>query len=223
MIPVKIDENGRQIPVVTLLLIVGCTVVFVRQHPSVESFGLKPLYFVHGLLHPREEITNSLRILIVSFFLHGGLIHLAGNMWYLWLFGNALEKTIGSLRFIIAYIVFGIVSMLTQIANDPLSVIPIVGASGAIAGVMGMYLVLRPLSKIVFLIPPFFSFRLYSSLFLIFWFYLQWKNIDVSNKTGNMIAWWAHIGGFLCGMLYGFRVRVSKRNQKGKRGKEETK
>jgi membrane associated rhomboid family serine protease len=158
-------------------------------------------------------LLSSFITVVISFFLHGSLFHLAGNIWYLWLFGNALENLIGSIRFLLLYFVFGIASMLVEIANDPLSIIPIVGASGAIAGTMGMYLILKPLSKIVLWLPPIFLFRLYSFLFLILWFWFQWKSIGTVEQEGNSIAWWAHIGGFLCGMLCACWLRFSKNRQ----------
>jgi membrane associated rhomboid family serine protease len=213
MIPIKIDANPRHLPFVTIALILMCSIIFIQQHPSVEVFGLKPLYFVYTLFHPNEGLLSSFLTLIISFFLHGSFFHLIGNIWYLWLFGSALENLIGTKRFLISYLLFGVISMLVQIANDPLSTIPIVGASGAIAGIMGMYLILKPLSKIVLWFPPFFFFRLFSFLFLLFWFWLQWKNIGISEQKGNLIAWWAHIGGFIGGTIYACWLRLSKKTR----------
>ncbi len=210
MIPYKIDEPLHRVPVATAILILICTFVFFRQITSASPTGLVPLDFIYTLFHPGNGLAASGSILIISFFLHGGLMHLIGNMWYLWLFGSALENHIGSFRFVLLYLLFGIVAMLTQVANDPLSTVPIVGASGAIAGIMGMYLILKPFSKIIFWFPPVFSFRFYSFLFLLFWFWMQWHNIGAAKQQGSLVAWWAHIGGFICGMLYACWVRMSK-------------
>ncbi|MBN1575465.1 MAG: rhomboid family intramembrane serine protease [Chitinispirillaceae bacterium] len=214
MIPVKIDEARRRPPAVTVALILFCTVIFFKQPHSFIRSGLVPLDFIYTLLHPEKGIVQSITVLLIAFFLHGNLMHLFGNMWYLWLFGSALENLVGVFRFFLMYLLFGIISMLVQVATDPLSTIPIVGASGAIAGIMGMYLILRPFSKIIFWFPPLFTFRLFSFIFLLFWFWLQWNSIGTTQKQGSLIAWWAHIGGFICGMLCALWLRLSNKFQR---------
>ena len=214
MIPIKIDEKKHRPPFVTVVLIVICTIVYFQQYPSITAFGLIPLDFMYSLLHPEEDILSSCLILFTSFFLHGSIMHLVGNMWYLWLFGSALENHLGVVHFILVYLMFGIVSMLTQVGFEPLSTIPIVGASGAIAGIMGMYIVVKPFSKLVLWFPPLFIFRFYSLLFLLFWFWLQWINIKSTEQQDNLIAWGAHIGGFLGGVIYAFLLLLSKKGKK---------
>lgn len=212
MLPIKIAEEKRSVPVVTTILIVVCTFVYLKQYQSVYASGLIPLHFIYSLLHPEQGFVPSLLVLVSSFFLHGSLSHLLGNMWYLWIFGSALEGNLGHKKFVVLYFLFGIVSMLTQVAINPLSTIPVVGASGAIAGIMGMYLVYKPISKLLMWFPPLFFFNVYSILFLLFWFWLQWVNMRSSNNGGgSLIAWWAHIGGFLCGVLCAVVVRASSR------------
>ncbi len=220
MLPIKIDEPLRRPPWITLTLIIVCAAIFIRQNPSVAAFGLVPLDFVYTLVHPDRDLVSSLIVLTTSFFLHGNLLHLAGNLWYLWLFGSAVENSTGPWRFVLLYFLSGIFSMVTQVAVDPFSTIPVVGASGAIAGLMGMMLVLKPLSKIVFGFPPLFSFRVYSFIFLLLWFWLQWKNAGNFKQEGNNIAWWAHVGGFATGVLYAFRLRIQMKNGIGKRPKK---
>ena len=218
MFPVKIDEHGGRFPAAATALIIICTAVFIRQRTAGVPGGLVPVDFVYTLLHPGSGLIRSCINLLSSFFLHGGVLHLAGNMWYLWLFCGALEKIAGSLRCIGLFLLFGTVAMLVQVAADPLSRIPIVGASGAIAGLMGCYLVVRPDAKIIFWFPPIFFFRSWAFLFLLFWFWLQWKSVHSTEQQESLIAWWAHIGGFLCGVAYGFKFRLSKEHR-GKSGR----
>jgi membrane associated rhomboid family serine protease len=217
MVPVKIDEHGGRFPAATASLIVVCILVFIRQPPAGAPGGLVPIEFVYTILHPGSGCINSFINLLSSFFLHGGLLHLAGNMWYLWLFGGALEKLTGSLRCVVLFLLFGTVAMLTQVAADPFSRIPIVGASGAIAGLMGTYLVMKPGARIIFWFPPIFFFKSWAFLFLLFWFFLQWRSVHGAPDGEHLVAWWAHIGGFIAGVAYGFHLRLSKGNR-GKRG-----
>ena len=205
---------GRSRPVVRTLLNNGDGICFFTG-------GGVPLDFVHAILHPDNNLVTSGILLLTSFFLHGSLLHLAGNLWYLWLFGSKLEGTIGHFRFVLLYFASGIIAMLTQVANNPLSTIPVIGASGAIAGVMGTYLVILPFSKIILGIPPLFSVRLYAGFFLLLWFWLQWNNVASPHPSTNLIAWWAHIGGFCFGIIAGIFFRLSrgprKRNGRVKR------
>lgn len=218
MFPVKIDEHGGNFPAATTILILTCTAVFIRQSATGAPGGLVPVDFVYTMVHPDSGCIRSCINLLSSFFLHGGLLHLAGNMWYLWLFCGALEKIAGGLRCVKLFLLFGTVAMLVQVAADPLSRIPIVGASGAIAGLMGTYLVVRPGARIIFWFPPIFLFKSWAFLFLLFWFLLQWNSAHTSQHQDNLVAWWAHIGGFIAGVAYGFRMRLSK-GTTGKKGR----
>jgi membrane associated rhomboid family serine protease len=144
-------------------------------------------------------------------FLHGGWIHLIGNMWTLWIFGDNVEDEMGPWKFLIFYLTCGLFASAVQIYTNPDSVLPTIGASGAIAGVMGAYYVLFPRARIIIMIPilffPFF-FEIPAVLFLAFWFLEQLFSGAFSLLGPKMlggIAWWAHIGGFLCGMtIYRF-------------------
>ena len=213
MIPIKTDVQIKTPPYLTIIFCLVCTVIYCLQSPVLFPGGVVPLDFVYSLLHPGGHLVTSGIILMSSFFLHGSLMHLIGNMWYLWLFGSKLEGTIGHFRFLLLYFASGIIAMLTQIANDPLSTIPIIGASGAIAGCMGMYLVVLPFSKVILGIPPLFSVRLYAGFFLLFWFWLQWASVGSTHPSSGRIAWWAHIGGFCFGAISGlyFRFFLSPR------------
>jgi len=210
MFPVKMEEKSKQLPFGTAMIIVICTIVFWGRIIPSTGRGLIPLDFTYTFLHPQEEgVLKAMLMLFSSFFMHGGVLHLLGNMWYLWVFGVALEGNIGSVKYVMFYMIYGIVSMVFQVAFDPISTIPIVGASGAIAGIMGMYLVMKPFSKLVIWFPPIFFFHVPAFLYLAFWFWLQWMNMSKVDASGMMVAWWAHIGGFLTGVLSGFWFKIS--------------
>src|SRR5882724_432937 len=156
--------------------------------------------------------------MFVSMFLHGGWLHLGGNMLYLWIFGDNVEDRLGHVRFLLFYIACGLVAALTQIYVHPTSRIPMVGVSGAVAGVLGAYLILFPYSRVLALIPILFFFQIVelpASLFLVFWFLMQFLNGAITitgapSLTGG-VAWWAHIGGFVSGVALGFLFPKRKR------------
>ena len=213
MLPITTDIKLQRIPVVTIFLCTICCMTFFIVAPRSAYDGVVPLDFIHTILHPDNRLISSGILVMTSFFLHGGLPHLLGNMWYLWLFGSRLEEIIGHRQFLTLYLVSGIIALLSQIAKDPLSPIPIIGASGAIAGVMGMYFLVLPFSKISIGIPVLFSFRVYAGVFLLLWFWLQWKNVAAPHPSTNAVAWWAHIGGFCFGILFGWSYRLFPPNR----------
>ena len=149
--------------------------------------------------------------LITSMFLHGGWMHLLGNMWFLWLFGNNIEDSMGRLRFLLFYLLTGLAAAFGQVVASPNSVIPMVGASGAISGVMGAYLILYPRVKVYVLVPIFIFFTsiaLPAWMMLGYWFFLQLASGLVSNDDMGGVAFWAHVGGFVAGVaLIKFFVR----------------
>jgi membrane associated rhomboid family serine protease len=142
--------------------------------------------------------------LITSMFLHGGWMHLLGNMWFLWLFGNNIEDSMGRLRFLLFYLLTGLAAAFGQVVANPNSVIPMVGASGAISGVMGAYLILYPRVKVYVLVPIFIFFTsiaLPAWMMLGYWFFLQLASGLVSNNDMGGVAVWAHVGGFVAGVV----------------------
>jgi len=168
------------------------------------AYGVIPFRFVH--MFPRDpwELLTPLS----AMFLHGGWGHLLGNMLYLYIFGNNVEDTLGRGRYLLFYLTCGVLSVLTQIVLQSNSMVPNVGASGAIAGVLGAYFLLFPRARILTLIPLFFFFPLVeipAFFFLGIWFLMQF--LSGAATIGNLsalasgVAWWAHIGGFLAGML----------------------
>lgn len=152
--------------------------------------------------------------LFSSLFLHGGWMHLIGNMLYLWVFGDNVEDKLGSVRFIFFYLLCGVIASLVHVSMDPTSTIPTVGASGAISGVLGAYLVLFPKARVLTLIPIFIFLQvaeLPALIVLGLWFALQFINgmVSVGSGTAGMggVAWWAHVGGFVAGMVFVLPLR----------------
>jgi membrane associated rhomboid family serine protease len=142
--------------------------------------------------------------IFTSMFLHGGWMHLIGNMWYLWLFGNNIEEAMGGLRYFLFYILCGYLASAAQILSNAGSILPTIGASGAIAGVLGAYLLLYPRARVLTLIFFIFIRLLYipAGFILGFWFVLQLLNGSLSaSQQGGGVAFWAHVGGFIGGML----------------------
>ncbi len=207
MIPLRDDIPTRRFPVVTVSLIVVNTVIFLVEamlgpaaNQLIVTLGIIPVRFTTH--QPGAWIT-----LFTAMYLHGGWMHLIGNMLYLWIFGNNVEDNMGRVRFFIFYTLSGLASGLAEIITAPTSPIPGIGASGAIAGVLGAYLLLYPHAKVRTLVPlPYIytTIDLPASLVLGSWFVMQLFNgvvaLSVVVRTGG-IAWWAHIGGFVAGML----------------------
>jgi membrane associated rhomboid family serine protease len=201
VIPLRDVIPSRTTPVVTVALIVVNALVFFYQLVLGDAGNEFILYF--GLI----PAAFSWVAVITSMFLHGGLLHFGGNMLFLWIFGDNVEDRMGHGRFLTFYLLCGIAAALAQTAMNPDSIIPMVGASGAIAGVMGAYLVLYPRSRIVTLVPIFFFVQLIevpAVFFLGFWFLLQFISGvgSVASATGEAtggVAFWAHVAGFVAG------------------------
>ncbi len=202
------DENvkGGAKPIFAYSFIVINILIFIFQ-ASLGVEGYQALLTDFGAI-PNEIINREdLHTLLTSIFLHGDILHLAGNMLFLWLFADNIEANAGNLHFLIFYLLGGFVASMSQILIDPSSNLPTVGASGAISAVMGAYIVCFPKSKIKMLFLIFFkTFYIPAILFLGFWFGQQIFSSIASApdaETGG-VAWWAHIGGFVFGVLYAF-------------------
>lgn len=210
MIPLYDRNPTRTVPFFTLLLIAGNIAAFGYQlslPPAVgERFvfalGVVPALWTGAV--PGEAGALSF---LSCMFLHGGVLHLAGNMLFLWIFGNNVEDALGHLKFVVFYVLSGICATVTHIMFNPDSTLPVIGASGAISGVLGAYILYYPRARVVGIIPlfpPFFMPRFEASafFFLGFYFLMQIFNGVVSNaqQTGG-VAWWAHIGGFAAGFF----------------------
>ena len=208
MVPLRHEATANKIPLVTVSLILLCCVVFVGGGRFIHSSGLVPLDFFYGVFHPAPGLGQAGAMLFLSFFMHGSLFHLLGNMWYLWLFGSAIEGRLGHRAFAGIYFLSGIVAMLIQVASSPLSSIPIVGASGAIAGIMGLNLIVLPLARILCYVPPIFLLRIPAFIFLLLWFCIQYISVRYANPATSGVAWWAHIGGYAAGALIGVALLI---------------
>ena len=199
MIPLRDVIPSRTTPVVTVSLIAANVTVFLYE--LTLGRGVEEFTRVFGLV-PADF---SWFTLFTSMFLHGGLFHVGGNMLYLWIFGDNVEDRMGHGRFLAFYVLCGTAAALTQVFTSPDSTVPMVGASGAIAGVMGAYFVLYPRSRIVTLIPLFFFFQIVeipAIFFLGIWFVMQFLSgvgSIAASATGG-VAFWAHIGGFVAGV-----------------------
>lgn len=164
----------------------------------------------------REEIiqtpsTSSWMTFVTCMFLHGSVMHVLGNMWFLWIFGDNLEDRFGHLGFAIVYLLTGLVAGVIHLLSDPGSPIPTIGASGAIAGVMGAYFVLYPGAQVLALVPIGPVARLLylpAPLFLGLWLVFQFVSAAQTSPGGGGVAWWAHIGGFIAGLLVGLMARL---------------
>ena len=192
MIPLRDVIPSRTTPVVTIGLIALNIIVFVYELSLGRAVDAFMLYY--GLVPAAFSWMN----VITSMFLHGGWMHLIGNMWFLWIFGDNIEEHLGTVRFVIFYLVVGIAGALAQAFSLPSSTLPMIGASGAIAGVLGGYLMLFPRAKIVTFIPipllwPVIDVPAW--VFLGLWFFGQFFI-----SSGSNVAWMAHVGGFLAGL-----------------------
>ena len=224
MIPLKDDNPTSGRPVVTYFLIGICVVVFFMQLGS-ESYRTGQLFYSYGLIPSVLMGHNQLPLdlyvvpatvtIFSSMFMHGGFMHLIGNMLYMWIFADNIEDNLGPRKFIIFYLLCGIGAAMTQVLMDTHSQVPMVGASGAIGGVLGAYLINYPNARVLVLIPfGFFSqlLKIRAIYVLGFWFILQFIS------SGGGVAYAAHIGGFVSGMIL-----ILFFNKKGKRKDKITK
>lgn len=211
-LPLKDDNPLRVIPyqLVTLLLIATCVAVFVWQQLLGDDTLVRAFHAygtIPAVLFDRRELDPSLAALpaeatlLTSMFLHASWLHLGGNMLYLWVFGDNIEDSMGHLRFLIFYLACGAAAALTHSAFEANSMTPLVGASGAISGVLGAYLVLHPRVKV--LVLAFYRLPLLLPAFIVLggWILLQVFNVYRQAPGESGTAWWAHIGGFVAGMV----------------------
>ena len=212
MIPLHDDNPTRITPYVTITIMVLCALVFLWQlslgaavQRAVFSLGMIPATLLGGKSLPAEiAIVPAWMTLFTSMFMHGGWMHLLGNMLYLWIFGNNVEDSMGHGRFIVFYLLSGVAAALLQALPDPASEIPMIGASGAISGILGAYLLMFPHARVLVVIPLGFymhPMRVPASLVLGFWFLMQLISSATSSGQQGGVAFGAHIGGFLAGMV----------------------
>ena len=215
MIPFRDDVPSRTVPITTILLIIVNVLVFLYQL-TLSQVGLEQFFMMNGVIPGRIDLAtdapvasllDTTRTLFSSLFLHGGWLHLLGNMWYLWIFGDNVEDRMGHLRFLFFYAFCGLVAGIAHILFNLSSPVPSIGASGAVAGVLGAYLLSYPFARVRTLIPLFLIWPIVELPALIVlgsWFVLQIIHGTAALGGGELaggIAWWAHVGGFVAGML----------------------
>ncbi|HJX30391.1 MAG TPA: rhomboid family intramembrane serine protease [Thermodesulfobacteriota bacterium] len=216
MIPLRDKNPSGKFPLITVLLIVINVLVFIYQlslrenlTPFFHRYALIPAQIVFFGESPGISLRSIFFPFFTSMFLHGGWFHVIGNMWYLWIFGDNIEDRLGHVRFFIFYLVCGIGAAVAHVILNPNSTVPCVGASGAIAGVLGAYLISFPFARVATLVPIFFYLTVIeipAVILLVFWFVLQFfsgtLSIAATAQTGSGgVAWWAHVGGFIIGMI----------------------
>ena len=228
MIPLQDLTPRRSFPVVTLLLILANTIVFLYQislpaHAAdafIMAYGVVPSKIQLALAGRHYTLLQAFLPLFTCMFLHGGWLHIIGNMWFLWIFGANVEDRMGPFAYLVFYLVCGIGSSVAQTLFSWGSHIPSIGASGAISGVLGAYIIFFPSSQISTIVTLFiiwFRARIPALVFIGLWFAMQFlSGIGSLGATGTAasggVAWWAHVGGFLLGMLIAFIMSLSTRS-----------
>ena len=226
MFPLRDTIPSRSFPIVTFSIIIINSIVFGYElylgsglDQFLTSLGVTPVFYTQAWQENPLQLLSGIAPLFSSLFLHGGWLHVISNMWYLWIFGDNVEDRTGHFRFLLFYLLCGILATLSHIILNPLSDIPTIGASGAIAGVMGAYFILYPRARIVTLFFLFIFIQIVeipALFFLGLWIILQvisgTLSIGLSNASGG-VAWWAHIGGFLAGLISIFFFRKTRRRK----------
>ncbi|HSN70229.1 MAG TPA: rhomboid family intramembrane serine protease [Steroidobacteraceae bacterium] len=219
MIPLRDDNPSQIVPLVTRALVVACVLAFLWQLSLGPRGGERVVYalgVIPAVLFGTRSLPDELALVpayatvFTSMFLHGGWMHLIGNMLYLWIFGDNVEDSMGHVRYVVFYLVCGVAAVFAQALPAPDSTVPMIGASGAISGVLGAYLLLHPHARVLVVIPIGFilqTVRLPAGVVLALWFGLQLVSSLFAQGSGG-VAFRAHIGGFIAGMLL---VPVMKR------------
>ncbi len=222
MLPLRDSNPTRRVPVLTIALILVNIAVFVYQWQKPDDaslggqtafqceYGLVPDHLIDGSVHtnPRGVTCGEVNAkhnrflgLLTSMFLHASWFHLLGNMLFLWVFGNNIEDRLGRIRFLPFYLLCGMIAGLAQALTDTQTDVPLIGASGAIAGVLGAYIVLYPRARVWTWIFPIFVLPLPAFLLLAFWFIYQFVYAAGVAEVGGGVAYWAHVAGFVAGAL----------------------
>lgn len=204
MIPLRSSEPHYTPPRVTLFIILVNVLVFFYELSLGSGWRLNSFIAHYGIVPDRLSAAS----VITSMFIHGGFLHILGNMWFLWIFGRGVEDLLGHAKFLFFYLACGIAAAIAHIVLNADSTVPTVGASGAIAGVMGAYLVKFPRARIVTLVPILIfitTVDLPAAFLLLYWFAIQFFNgvgsVGYSQASSGDVAWFAHVGGFLTGIL----------------------
>ena len=221
MIPIRDRNPSGTFPYVTIGIIVINVLIFLYElslgsglGEFIMKFGVVPLKVSYYSQASDLTFINTFFPFISSMFLHGGFIHLIGNMWFLWIFGDNIEDKLGHFRFIAFYLLCGIIASSVHVFFNIQSKVPCVGASGAIAGVLGAYMITFPRARVVTIVPLFVFIQvmeLPAIVVLGFWFVIQFFNgaaTITASTSGAGVAWWAHIGGFAAGVIILYIMRI---------------
>jgi len=223
VIPLRDINPTVRTPLVTYAFIALNLAVFVYEFLWLPPEMLPGFVSQHAVVpvHLFSGYVPSLSTPLTSMFMHGGLAHLAGNLWFLHVFGDNVEDVLGHVRYAVFYLVCGLVAVFAHAAIEPTSLVPMVGASGAISGVLGAYVLLHPRARVVTFVPIFFLFELPASMFIIVWFGLQvfagFGSLGAIDQAGGGVAFFAHIGGFLAGILFVWVSGAARGRKRGAR------
>jgi membrane associated rhomboid family serine protease len=214
VIPLHDNIPTRRFPIVTIAIIALNVAVFVfelmlpRYGLTRDGFfyraGAIPFELAHRIDIPPHDLVPWWATVFTAMFMHGGWLHIGFNMLFLWIFGNNVEDSMGGLRFLVFYLVCGVIAAAAQVAADPSQVGPMIGASGAIAGVLGAYIVLYPHARVLTVVPLVFLFPVFylpAWLLLGAWFVLQFAQGTLSLGATGGVAYFAHVGGFVAGLV----------------------
>jgi len=230
MIPIRDRNPSGTFPYVTIGIIIVNILIFLYElslgsglGEFIMKFGVVPLKVSYYSQVPDLTFINTFFPFISSMFLHGGFVHLIGNMWFLWIFGDNIEDKLGHFKFIAFYFLCGIIASSVHVFFNSQSNVPCVGGSGAIAGVLGAYMVTFPRARVVTIVPLFVFIQvmeLPAIVVLGFWFVIQFFNGAASitaSASGAGVAWWAHIGGFAAGVIILYIIRIFSVRKPGRR------
>ncbi len=213
MIPLRDENRVASVPLMTWALAAACVLTFLWQlslgvqgfNRALFALGVIPaVLFGHAQLPPEIAIVPPAATAVTSMFLHGGWLHLAGNMLYLWIFGDNIEDRMGGVRFLLFYLVCGVAAVLAQALPAPEAMVPMVGASGAISGVLGAYLLLFPRNRVLVLVPFGFILKVISlpAVWVLgLWFTIQLLSSLLAPAGEGGVAFRAHLGGFIAGLV----------------------
>jgi membrane associated rhomboid family serine protease len=212
MIPLRDTIPSIHFPAVNFLIIIANVLVFIWQlslgsalNEAILLYGVVPVRYSDPAIAARFTALQQFLPFLTSMFLHGGFLHILGNMWFLYIFGDNIEDRLGHIRYLLFYLLCGIAAGFIHLASNWHSQLPTIGASGAIAGVMGGYVLLHPRAKILTLVPIFFFiqfFEIPAFVFLGYWFLVQLVSVGFTPSDVGGVAWWAHIGGFVTGAIF---------------------
>lgn len=212
MIPIRDAIRSKTFPIVNILIIIANSLAFLWQlslgpqlREALLLYGIVPVRYSDPILSAQFTTFEQILPFFSSMFLHGGFMHILGNMWFLYIFGDNVEDRLGHIRYLIFYLLCGIAAGLIHLYTNWESNLPTIGASGAISGIMGAYLLLYPGSRILTLVPIFLFiqfFEIPAFIFLGYWFLIQLFSASLTPKNVGGIAFWAHIGGFVAGLVF---------------------